>query len=106
DIQTMPGFDENTKVAIVGDFEDPYKRDTLYFAFQDVRRIAGTWGISPGFYSKDAFFNYYLGMSVSCISDEEAEAFRQLPEFAEMPCYPYYGSIRMIGDTIVVKLSN
>ena len=106
DIQTMPGFDENTKVAIVGDFEDPYKRDTLYFAFQDVRRIAGTWGISPGFYSKGAFFDYYLGMHFSCVPDAEAETFRQLPEFAEMPCYPYYGSIRMIGDTIVVKLSD
>lgn len=26
-------------------------------------------------------------------------------EFAEMPAYPYYGSVRMIDGTVVVKLS-
>lgn len=26
-------------------------------------------------------------------------------EFAEMPVYPYYGSVRMIDCTVVVKLS-
>mgnify|MGYP003309117704 CR=1 FL=1 len=36
---------------------------------------------------------------------EEIEAIRETPEFAQMPVYPYYGSLRAFGDILVVKLS-
>ena len=39
-------------------------------------------------------------------SDAEIEAIRQSPEFAEMHRYPYSGSMKMVGDTFVVKLSD
>ena len=48
---------------------------------------------------------YYLGFTVLFASEEERSAIEASPEFAEMPVYPYYGSLRKIGDVMVVKLS-
>ena len=39
------------------------------------------------------------------MEEEEAAGIAASAEFAEMPCYPYYGSTRIIGDAMVVKLS-
>ena len=38
------------------------------------------------------------------LSEEELEAISATPEFEQMAEYPYYGSVKMIGDYIVVKL--
>lgn len=36
-------------------------------------------------------------------SDEDEDYFRSLKEVKEMPCYPNYGAIKIIDDTIVIK---
>ena len=59
----------------------------------------------PDTYSKEQFVQYYLGISIPFASEEELSAIEASPEFAEMPVYPYYGSLRKIGDVMVVKLS-
>ena len=59
----------------------------------------------PNDYSQRAFVEYYLGLSIPFASEAETQEIIASPEYAEMPCYPYYGSMRKFGDIIVVKLS-
>ena len=56
-------------------------------------------------YSKNAFINYYLGFDIPFATDSEIKEIKGTPDFAEMDVYPYYGSIKKIGDYIVVKFS-
>ena len=102
-LQEEPTYSENTVLAVVGDLPSP---DFYQEHFAQVYPIQGSAGIIPSVYSKDKFLEYYLGLSIPMASDAEIEAIRQSPQFAEMPCYPYSGSMKMIGDTFVVKLSD
>jgi hypothetical protein len=53
----------------------------------------------------DRFLEYYIGFPIPFASDETTSQIEHSAEFEQMPIYPYYGSIRMFGDTLVVKLS-
>lgn len=102
DIKMMPEFDEDTKLAVVGTFREP----AFYleqFPFSD--HITGTDGFLPDIYSKDKFLEYYLGFPIPMASDDEIAAITATEEYAEMAVYPYYGSMRMYDDILVVKLS-
>lgn len=102
DIKMTPGFDENTKLAVIGTYQEPdYYLEQ--FPFSD--HITGTDGFLPDIYSKDRFVEYYLGFPIPFASDEEIAVIAASDEYAEMAVYPYYGSLKLIGDTLVVKLS-
>ncbi len=105
DIQMTPGFDENTRLAVIGDYASPaFYYDHFYFTDADTG-LTGTAGFLPSTYSKEQFLEYYLGFSISFASEEEIAQIETSSEYAEMAVYPYYGSIQMIGDILVVKLS-
>ena len=55
-------------------------------------------------YSRESLFRQYLGFDIEFAGEEELEAISATPEFEQMAEYPYYGSVKMIGDYIVVKL--
>ena len=46
----------------------------------------------------------YLGFDLPFVSEEEQAALAESPEFAEMPVWPYAGSVQKIGDVVAVKL--
>lgn len=102
DIQMQPGFDENTKLAIAGQYQSPA---FYYEHFREVNTLQGTVGFFPDNYSKNRFVQYYLGFPITFASDEEVQVLQSTAEYAAMPVYPYYGSMQFIGDTLVVKLS-
>lgn len=99
-IKETEGFDENSRVAIIG------QQDNLLYPFPEL----GTDGLlGPSrdlvnIYSKENFFRRYLGFDVPFASQEEMEALCETTEFEQMAEYPYYGSVKEIGDYIVVKL--
>ena len=102
DIRQSPEFTEGTKLAVIGTWEDP----DFYEEHLDVTNyLTGVTGFKPDSYSNQRFLQYYLGFSIPLVSEEEAAEIAASSEFAEMPCYPYYGSTQKIGDTMVVKLS-
>lgn len=102
DVKMTPDFDENTKLAVVGTFREPsYYLDK--FPFSD--HLTGTDGFLPDVYSKDKFLEYYIGFSIPMASDEEISAITATPEYENMAVYPYYGSMQMFDDILVVKLS-
>ena len=102
DIKMDPGFDQNSKLAIIGEYRQP---DFYPLQFEAIHSITGIYGFVPDSYSKDYFINYYTGFPIEFATEEEVAALMTTPDFEAMGTYPYYGSLRKIGDFFVVKLS-
>lgn len=99
-VQNTEGFDENCKLAIIGD------QDNKLTTFP---QIDLGWQQGPSqnlinIYSREKFFRHYMGSTIELAEREELDEIRQLPEFEQMNEYPYYGSLKKIDDYIVVKL--
>lgn len=102
DLKMMPEFGENTRVAIAGEYPSP---DFYHENLTDVYHLAGAAGFFPNNYSKEKFVTYYVGFPMHFASDEEVNAIMATPEYAQMSCYPYYGSMKFFDNILVVKLS-
>jgi len=102
DIRLQPDFTEETKLAVIGNYQQP---DFYPEQFEHIHTITGVYGFVPDNYSNESFLTYYVGFPVPFATQEEMEAIRETPEFEEMAVYPYYGSLRCFGDILVVKLS-
>jgi len=102
DIKLTPGFDEDTKLAIIGSYQQPefYPRQ-----FEPIHTITGVYGFVPDNYSNHYFMEYYTGFPISFASVEEVAQIMASSEFEAMAVYPYYGSLQKIGNILVVKLS-
>ena len=99
-IKETEGFDENSRVAIIG------RQDNLLYPFPELE-TDGLLGPSQdlvNIYSRENFFRRYLGFAVPFASQEELDALSDTEEFRQMAEYPYKGSVQKIGDCIVVKL--
>ena len=51
------------------------------------------------------YLTYYLGYPVTCVGTRQAAALGETPEVLQMPAFPAVGSIKMVDDVLVVKLS-
>lgn len=103
DLKMTPGYTRDTRVALLGDYFVPayYERE-----FPEALSIQGADGFVPTDYSWSYFLGYYLGVYVAEPTPEEKAELLASAEYRQMPVYPAYGSIRTIGDVIVVKLSD
>ena len=102
DIKLQPEFDEDTRLAVIGNYQQP---EFYVEQFEHIHTITGAYGFVPDNYSNESFLTYYVGFPVPFASPEETEAIRNSAEYDKMPVYPYYGSIKFFGDVLVVKLS-
>ena len=102
DIKMMPEFTEDTKLAVIGTYQQPeyYSRH-----FEQIHAITGIYGFVPDSYSNKFFLEYYSGFPMEFASSEEIAAITATADFEAMAVYPYYGSLQKIGDVLVVKLS-
>ena len=99
-IKDTEGFDENSKLAILG-----YQDNLLYIPQElDTELMMGSVHDLVNIYSRENFFRYYLGFDVPFADDEELEKLETDSRVAAMSEYPYYGSVQKIDDYIVVKL--
>ena len=102
DMKMSPDFTEDTRLAVIGTWEDPvfYNRQ-----LKSVKELTGISGFKPDSYSKEQFLQYYLGFSIPFATEAEQQEIAASEEYAAMPAYPYYGSMQKFGDILVVKLS-
>ena len=101
-VYETPGCAEGTELALIGEPpEFPVERNACYT--RDEFTLPG----NPVDSSAIAPFiiRYYIGSDIPLADDDTIAALMDTAEFAEMPVYPYYGSVRMIDGTVVVKLS-
>lgn len=99
-IKDTEGFDEDSRLAIIG------RQDNLLYNAPelDTSLLLGPSADLINIYSRESLFRQYLGFDIEFAGEEELEAISAMPEFEEMAEYPYYGSVKKIGDYIVVKL--
>ena len=102
DIRMHPEFDADTELAILGRWKYP---DYFFRKFEFTYDLFGHLSSAPSEYSMDRFLEYYIGFPIPFAPDWETEAIQNSERFLQMPRYPYYGSIQMFDDTLVVKLS-
>lgn len=100
-IQMTPGYTADTRVALMGEWEEP----DFYEEFTNTSWIAGTQGVTLNSWSKWYFFYYYCGTNLKLANGADIEKVAASADYTEMPCYPDAGSVAMIEDVIVVKLS-
>ena len=96
------GFDKNTKLAIIGERELPDYGDNGALDFSTFQ-LPGN-NIMRTTHAQDIIKNY-LGCDIAFADEAECEEIRSSAEFSEMPVFPYYGSVKNDGGTVVVKLS-
>lgn len=101
-IKMTPDFSEDTKLAIIGEYQQP---DYYPLQFEQIHTITGVYGFVPDNYSKNYFMEYYTGFPITFASEEEIAQIMTTAEFEAMAIYPYYGSLQKIGDILVVRLS-
>lgn len=97
------GFDKDTQIALIG------KADELVWGLSDF--VAdGITGISDGhimnIHSRESFIKYFVGFDAPFTDIDENKKIVDSTEFKSMPVYPYDGSVKKIGNVIVVKFSD
>lgn len=101
-VYETPGFAEGTELALIGELpEFPVERSACYTRdeFTLLGNPVDSSAIAP------FIIRYYIGSDIPLADDDTVAALKDTAEFAEMPVYPYYGSVRMIDGTVVVRLS-
>lgn len=56
-------------------------------------------------YSTNCWIPLYLGHNIQAVGELTTQAVAQLPEVQEMPAWPNYGAVKVVGDYVVVKFS-
>lgn len=86
--------------------------DVIRFKARDTNRSNGfissdneTWNNYGGIAQNYNFFDKYLGIKIKMCSNEEYKNLTETEEFKNMPIYPNKGSIKIINDIIVIKIS-
>lgn len=105
-IENIQGFDENTKVALIGNYKGEMLNDNSKY-FEELDDFTGIFSNTEliNAYSKENFIKYYIGVDLNYATEEEIEKISSLEEFINMDIYPYDNSIKKIDNIIVVKFS-
>lgn len=98
--ENTDGFDENKTLAVIGYQDNAVTvRDEI-----DLGYITGPSRDLINIYSRENFLRRYMGTAIPLATQAEIDAISATDEFAEMNEYPYYGSIKIIDNYVVVKL--
>ena len=106
-LESEEGYRHGMKVAILGGLpnEDSYPATDI--TKDDLIGYFGVAGdLCLGSNAKYAeFMKHYLGVTINAVSEAECIALTETEEYGEMDCFPYAGSIRLIGDVWVIKMN-
>ncbi len=100
-VRMTEGFDADKQWAFLGEIEDPLL--SCPWEGEDSFGGSGFTEYLLNQYSLGNWFQNYVGYRLPLVSTEKAAQLHQTEEVAAMSCWPAQGSIRVIGDTVVVK---
>lgn len=105
-IESCDDYERGLSVVLVG--SNAYTGDLYPTPSLNAVQLTGVPGLAEvrTSYTYQYFLRYYLGFSDAVYLNDSAEAaaLAETEEVREMPVYPADGSVRRIGDSIVVKL--
>lgn len=99
-VRMAEGYTTEKKWAFLGEIQDPQ----CSFSWTYINQIEGVPDpeLAKNRCRTDWLLNG-LGYDFTYATEEETTQLSQLDAVAEMPCWPNAGSIRVIGDTVVIK---
>ena len=102
---------EDTVIALVGrPSENPYFRKTEAFEkANEYARFGQWWGTDAGNNRRSWYYGmlrHYLGLELNWCDDDDYEEIRSSGELESMPNFPEEGSIKVVNDIVVVKVSD
>ena len=107
-VESEEGYDPEMKIALVGNFDERYythypELDPIRITFYQRETLISN--NAPGNRDLQTFFRYYNNFTPRLLTEDQSVRYADVPEVREMPCYPADGSVKIIGDTVVVRLS-
>lgn len=102
-VRMTEGFTPEKKWALIGDIEDPllaspWEAELTYGGLFASERTLND-------ISQYYWFWTYVGYRIPEANPETVRLLRDTPEVRAMPCWPSEGSIRIIGEDVVIKFS-
>ena len=103
-VRMTPGYDTEKQWAFIGNFSDPL----LQSDWKQAMSYGGHCFTDDllNQYSRISWINHYLGYQIPQASGETLAELMKTDAVREMPCWPNQGSIRIMGDVVVVKLDD
>jgi len=103
-VRMTDGFTSDKKWAFIGDIQDPllsspWEYETRYGGNQHTKNLLNA-------YSRINWINNYIGYDLSQASSEEISQLTKTQDINDMPCWPNQGSIKIVGDIVVIKFQN
>lgn len=111
DITDLYGFKPEQKLLIAGSMEDGNFPQVFEWPYDSIKGTSASFGFMWDTYTGNEccwieFLRQYHGMQYTACSTEEYEKVLEMEEYQKMPLFPENGSVQMIDDMIVVKMSN
>ncbi len=100
-ITAVPGFDEDSRLAVVGENSALLFDQESVFDFEKFT-LPGN-NITDSAHTQ-LLLRYYLGFDIPFADEAELRRICETEQFSQMAVYPYYGSIAEIDGCIVVRL--
>lgn len=100
-VRMTEGFDTTKTWAFVGNVSDPMRS----FQWGQTAKYGG-WNFPSdniNDHSRYRWFHEYLGIDFETLDQEEAAKLAELDEVKQMPTWPNQGSVKVIGDLVVIK---
>ncbi|PYF07581.1 glucosyltransferase domain-containing protein [Ureibacillus chungkukjangi] len=103
-IEQQEAFDKIEKMAVYGNVS-MYSDLTSKVIPNSIPEMTGSTGETLFYkhYSYPELINYFIGYRLEPVTNEELESIQQTPEFQNMGIWPQQDSIKVIGNTVVVK---
>lgn len=100
-VRMTEAFTTELKWAMIGEIEDPLLG--CYWEYElDYGGIEYTDSLLRRYSWSDWIHNYY-GYEIPVADEDQVAELRATAEVKRMPCWPNQGSIKVIGDTVVIK---
>lgn len=99
-VQSAEGYDEDCKLAIIGHQDNKLTQ----YPEIDLGYLMGPGQDLINIYSRENFLRRYMGSDIPLASEAELHTIEDSEDYLAMAEYPYYGSVKKIGDFMVVKL--
>lgn len=103
-VRMTEGFSSQLEWAFLGEIQDPLLEDP----WEDVALFGGNTDPLEllNSYSRKYWFRNYIGYDIPLSDGETVRQLSQLDAVRAMPCWPDYGSVKVIEDTVVIKFQD
>ncbi len=105
-IHSTQGYDTSKTWAFIGKVDEKFFNQSVWgeqHTYGGNKQAASQ--LINSYCGKNWVFNY-LGYRYTAASDSEKEILKQRYEVQEMPCWPDQGSVKVIDNYVVIKLSD